>query len=252
MMPRSVRVRARLGHVDLRTTARCTAPRPEQINEIAEVLDRPHHAAQRAGGRAGECRTQRGAVRISSRPEAPPVTVSSPAVLLFVCYANCCRSVLASFLYRRFCAGDAVRSAGLEPGERTSDRALAMLRCWGIDAAGHVPTKLNRRLCDEAGAIFVMAPPYLRRLLLEYGEDLASKAYLFADPFTRPSSLEPGAYTVSDPSFDERSAVELAEEFAWMRERALQIRRALLGRDRPLIAAATYLDVLESVDPMGH
>ena len=55
-----------------------------------------------------------------------------------------------------------------------------------------------------------MAPPYLRRLLLEYGEDLASKAYLYADPFTRPRSLEPGAYTVSDPSYDERSAVELA------------------------------------------
>lgn len=97
-----------------------------------------------------------------------------------------------------------------------------------------------------------MAPPYLRRLLLEYGEDLASKAYLYADPFTRPRSLEPGAYTVSDPSYDERSAVELAEEFAWMRERVLQIHQALRGPGRPLVAALTYLDLLESVDPMGH
>ena len=97
-----------------------------------------------------------------------------------------------------------------------------------------------------------MAPPYLRRLLLEYGEDLASKAYLYADPFTRPRSLEPAAYTVSDPSYDERSAVELAEEFAWMRERVLQIHQALLGPGRPLVAAVTYLDLLESVDPMGH
>jgi len=111
---------------------------------------------------------------------------------------------------------------------------------------------LTRRLCDEAGAIFVMAPPYLPRLLLEYGEDLASKAYLFADPFTRPPSLRPGAYTVSDPSFDERSAVELVGEFAWMRERVLQIHQALLGRGRPLIAAVTYRSLLESVDPMGH
>ena len=97
-----------------------------------------------------------------------------------------------------------------------------------------------------------MAPPYLRRLLIEYGEDLAGKANLYADPFTRPRSLEGGAYTVSDPSFDERSAVELVEEFAWMRERSLQIREALLGGGRPLIAASSYLDVLESVDPMGY
>jgi len=181
----------------------------------------------------------------------PPVTVSSRTVPLFVCHANCCRSVLASFLYRQLCRA-AVLSAGLEPGERTSDRALGMLRCWGIDAAGHLPTKVNRPLCDQAGAIFVMAPPYLRRLLIEYGEDLAGKAYLYADPFMRPRSFERGAYAVSDPSFDERSAVELVEEFGWMRERSLQIREALLGGGRPLIAASSYVDVLESVDPLSH
>ena len=42
-------VSARLGHVDLRTTARYAAPRPERVDEIAEVLDRRHHAARRAG-----------------------------------------------------------------------------------------------------------------------------------------------------------------------------------------------------------
>jgi hypothetical protein len=40
---------ARLGHVDLRTTARYAATRPEQIEEIADVLDRRHQAARRAG-----------------------------------------------------------------------------------------------------------------------------------------------------------------------------------------------------------
>jgi site-specific recombinase XerD len=43
-------VSARLGHVDLRTTARYAATRPEQIDEIADVLDRRHQAARRAGG----------------------------------------------------------------------------------------------------------------------------------------------------------------------------------------------------------
>jgi integrase len=42
-------VSARLGHADLRTTARYTAARPERVEEIAEVLDRCHQAARRAG-----------------------------------------------------------------------------------------------------------------------------------------------------------------------------------------------------------
>ena len=42
-------VSARLGHVDLRTTARYAATRPERVDEIADVLDRHHHAARRAG-----------------------------------------------------------------------------------------------------------------------------------------------------------------------------------------------------------
>jgi len=41
---------ARLGHVDLRTTARYAAPRPERVDDIADVLDRRHQAARRAGG----------------------------------------------------------------------------------------------------------------------------------------------------------------------------------------------------------
>jgi protein-tyrosine-phosphatase len=171
---------------------------------------------------------------------------------LFLCHANCCRSVLASYLYRQMCGGAPVFSAGLEPGEQTSDRALAMLAGWGIDARSHRPMKLDRRLCDQAHAIFVMAPPYARRLLLEYGADLAAKAYLFADPFSRPTSLGAGEYVVHDPTFDERPIGELIAEYAWMRGRVLQIRDSMLGGGRPLIAAADYMGVLESVDPMGH
>jgi hypothetical protein len=40
-------VSARLRHVDLQTTARYAAPRPEQIDDIADVLDRRHQAARR-------------------------------------------------------------------------------------------------------------------------------------------------------------------------------------------------------------
>lgn len=40
---------ARLGHVDLRTTARYAAPRPERVDDVADVLDRRHQAARRVG-----------------------------------------------------------------------------------------------------------------------------------------------------------------------------------------------------------
>jgi len=43
-------VSARLGHVDLRTTTRYAAPRPERVDDIADVLDRRYQAARRAGG----------------------------------------------------------------------------------------------------------------------------------------------------------------------------------------------------------
>src|SRR6266446_6192709 len=138
---------------------------------------------------------------------------------LFVCHANCCRSVLAYYLYRHLCNNAPALSAGLEVGERISDRAERMLREWGIDASAHRPLRLSRTLCGEATAIFVMAPSYLHRLVWEYGEDLADKAYLFADPFAKPVSLGSGEYTVIDPSFDNRPISELRKESGWMRER---------------------------------
>jgi len=86
-----------------------------------------------------------------------------------------------------------------------------MLARWGLDATGHHPTKLDWRRCDEGSAIFVMAPPYVRRLLLEYGHDLANKTYLYGEPFSRPESFGP-EHTVPDPSFDPRPTGELVEQ----------------------------------------
>jgi protein-tyrosine phosphatase len=170
---------------------------------------------------------------------------------LFVCHANCARSVLAFYLYRHLCGAPAA-SAGLAAGPGINDRALGMLRRWGIDASGHRPRQLDRALCERATAIFVMGPPYLARLLNDYGPDLAGKVYLFADPFTRPASFARREYMVYDPSFDRRSVGELLHEFGWMRERVLQIGLALLGEGRPLVPACDYAALLCGVDPAGH
>jgi protein-tyrosine-phosphatase len=171
---------------------------------------------------------------------------------LFICHANCCRSVLAYYLYRHLCNNATARSAGLEPGERISDSAKALLRDWGIDSSDHHPSKLSRDVCMEADAIFVMAPSYLHRLLWEYGEEHASKAYLFADPFSKPVSFGNGEYKVHDPSFDPRPACELLQSFGWMRERVLQIRLALLGDGRRLVPASEYLELCKAVDRRSH
>lgn len=171
---------------------------------------------------------------------------------LFVCHANCCRSVLAYYLYRHLCNNAPARSAGLEPGERINDRAETLLRAWGVDASGHRPSKLSHDLCMEADAIFVMAPSYLHRLVWEYGEDHASKAYLFADPFSKPVSFGSGEYKVRDPSFDHRPTGELLQEFSWMRERVLQIRLALLGDGPRLVLASEYLELCKTVDQRSH
>jgi protein-tyrosine-phosphatase len=171
---------------------------------------------------------------------------------LFVCHANCSRSVLACYLYRDLCNGAPALSAGLQVGERISDRAERMLQEWGIDASAHRPLKLSRSLCAEATAIFVMAPSYLHRVVWEFGENLAAKAYLFADPFSRPLSLQNGEYRVIDPSFDSRPTSELLKEFGWMRERVLQIRLALLGDGRRLVPLREYLEVCKTVDRGSH
>lgn len=91
----------------------------------------------------------------------------------------------------------------------------------------------------------------VRRLLLEYGRDLAEKTYLYGEPFGRPRSFGP-AHTVRDPSFDARPTLALVAEFGWMRERTLQVCGSLRGRGRPLVAASSYLTLLEAVDPYGH
>ena len=64
--------------------------------------------------------------------------------VLFVCVANSGRSVLAERLFRRL-AGDrhAARSAGSAPGPEPHPVVLQALHEVGIDAADHVPHRLD-------------------------------------------------------------------------------------------------------------
>ena len=171
-----------------------------------------------------------------------------PRIPLFVCHANCCRSVLAEYLYRS--QGGRAFSAGVVAGPELNDRAAAMLRCWGIDATRHRPRKLTRQLCEDADAIFVMGPLYLARMLEEHGRDLAAKSYLFADPFDMPAGFTAGEFLVRDPSFDTAPPEELTREFAWFPERVAQIRASLEAPPAEpgrLVPASRYLGALERI-----
>ena len=170
---------------------------------------------------------------------------------LFVCHANCSRSMMAAHLFRDIARALAL-SAGMEVGEQPAARALEMLAYWGMVASAHRPRQIDRAVCDQASAIFVMAAPYLRRLLIEYGEDLGVKSYLFADPFTRPVCFARREYAVNDPTWEIRAVSHLCAEHAWMRDRVAQINEALHGRGRPLVPATDYLNLLAAVDPKGH
>jgi len=153
---------------------------------------------------------------------------------------------MAEYLYRQL-TGTAALSAGVEVGEQINDRAAAMLSCWGIDAHRHRPRRLDRALCDQADAIFTMGPLYLARVLRRLGRDLASKSYLFADPFVVPPGFEQDAFLVYDPSFDPRAPDELVREFAWFRGRVAEVHRALVSGRPALVPASRYLDRLDAL-----
>jgi hypothetical protein len=163
---------------------------------------------------------------------------------LFVCHANCCRSVLAHYLYEHLHPGASALSAGMEPGTVIAPRAVELLRAWGTHDKGHVPRQFDRALCDQADAIFFMGPEYLRWALFVLGSDLASKSYLFADPFSLPADFSRGQYLVWDPSFDHRPVSEILRKVAWMRERVGQISQALHGEGPLLVPARAYLRAL--------
>ena len=74
--------------------------------------------------------------------------------VLFVCVANAGRSVMAERIFRaRAGAGDHARSAGSEPGTAVHPVVLESLAELGIDAADHVPQRLEPPLIAWADVI---------------------------------------------------------------------------------------------------
>jgi protein-tyrosine-phosphatase len=154
---------------------------------------------------------------------------------------------MAQYLYGRSYPEEHTDSAGIQCGERLNDRANDILVHWGIDVVGHRPKTVTRELCDGVDAVFLMSPEHLKSMLDTLGMDLATKSYLFADPFSMPESFAHGEYVVGDPSFDTRPASELAAEFDWFKHRVAQIHESLENGSDRLIPASRYLHLLGEV-----
>lgn len=74
--------------------------------------------------------------------------------VLFVCIGNQGRSVMAERLFNDAAAGrHEARSAGAAPGTDTHPEVLDALAEIGIDASGHVPTRLDAELLDWADVV---------------------------------------------------------------------------------------------------
>jgi protein-tyrosine-phosphatase len=74
--------------------------------------------------------------------------------VLFVCIGNQGRSVMAEQLFRAAAdPGRHARSAGGVPGDATHPEVLEVLSEIGIDASGHVPTKLDEALLGWADVV---------------------------------------------------------------------------------------------------
>jgi protein-tyrosine-phosphatase len=74
--------------------------------------------------------------------------------VLFVCVANAGRSVMAERIFRaRAGEGDNARSAGSEPGAAVHPVVLEALAELGIEAADHVPQRLDPPLVAWADVI---------------------------------------------------------------------------------------------------
>jgi arsenate reductase len=74
--------------------------------------------------------------------------------VLFVCVANSGRSLMAERLFRRAADGrHAARSAGSEPGTAPHPQVVEALKEIGIDAADHLPRKLDQETLEWADLV---------------------------------------------------------------------------------------------------
>ena len=126
--------------------------------------------------------------------------MAKPATIVTVCTANICRSPMAEALLKHALAAQPeplrslrIVSAGVaaREGDRVSENSVVALRKVGLDIRSHTSRPLDRRLLDEAMAVFCMTESH--RAMIQLSFDPAPRhVYLFREFMPRTAAKEIG------------------------------------------------------------
>lgn len=102
--------------------------------------------------------------------------------VLFICYANVCRSFMAQELLKKAVPEADVFSRGLyaDPSYAVPPKVLAFLAEQGITPAPHTPTPLQAQDLQTADLILLMQQRHLDQLADRYAQH-SDKMYLLND-----------------------------------------------------------------------
>lgn len=97
--------------------------------------------------------------------------------ILFVCVGNSCRSQMAEGFARHCYEGKiSVTSAGTQPAEKISSKAVEVMMEKGIDISGQAPKLLTMKMMDAADIVVSMGcgveescPAALRKSMIDWG-----------------------------------------------------------------------------------
>ena len=76
--------------------------------------------------------------------------------VLFVCVENAARSQMAEALFNKIAGKKEAQSAGTEPAEKVSSKAIAVMKEIGIDISTQTPKLLTNEMVEKADKIITM------------------------------------------------------------------------------------------------
>ena len=97
--------------------------------------------------------------------------------ILFVCVGNSCRSQMAEGFARHYGKGkNTATSAGTQPADKISNKAVEVMKEKGIDISGRMPKLLTMKMMSAADLVISMGcgveescPASLRKNMIDWG-----------------------------------------------------------------------------------